>query len=78
MLVPASSGLITLTATISGGNINISFPTQNGSSYQLLYKNNLTDLSWIPIGSPVPGNGSVQSVGDTVGLSSRFYRVQVQ
>ena len=78
MLVPASSGLITLTATISGGNINISFPTQNGSSYQLLYKNDLTDPTWTPIGSPVSGNGSVQSLGDTLGLSKRFYRVQVQ
>jgi len=78
MLVPASSGLITLTATISSGNINISFPTQNGSSYQLLWKNNLTDPTWTPIGSPVSGNGSVQSVGDTISLSKRFYRVQVQ
>ena len=78
MLVPASSGSITLTASISGGTITISFPTQSGLSYQLLYKNSLTDPIWTPIGSPVSGNGAVQSVSDTVGGSKRFYRVQIQ
>jgi len=76
MLVP--SGSIMLTATVSGGTITISFPSQNGSSYQLLYKNNLTDPVWTPIGSPVPGNGSIESINDTVGGSTRFYRVQIE
>jgi hypothetical protein len=79
MLVPASSGaLITITATVSSGTITISFPTQNGSNYQLLYKNSLTDLTWTPIGSPVPGNGAIESINQPVTGTARFYRIQVE
>jgi len=82
MLVPAtvSSGPITLKAAFSGGNIMISFQTQNGSSYQLLYKNNLSDATWTALGSAINGNGSVQSVTDanTATGGHRFYRVAVQ
>ncbi len=74
MLVP----VFTITATTSGGNINISFPTQNTSSYQLLFKNSLTDPSWTPIGSPVSGNGSIESISQPTTGTMRFYSVQVQ
>jgi len=67
-----------LTATVSGGNIHISFPTQNGYSYQLQYKDHLTDTSWTPLGSPLSGNGSAQSTDDPSVTGSRFYRVQIQ
>jgi Carbohydrate binding module (family 6) len=78
MLVPVAPAGLTLSASISGGNIHISFPTQTGSNYQLLYKTHLSDASWTTLGSPVSGNNAVQSVSDTVGGSSRFYRVQIQ
>jgi hypothetical protein len=81
MLVPAvvSNGPITLKAAVSGTNIVISFETQNGSSYQLLYKNNLSDTTWTALGSALNGNGSVQSVTDTDTTTGghRFYRVGV-
>jgi hypothetical protein len=77
-LVPVPTAPVTLTASVSGGNINISFPTKTGSSYQLLYKSHLNDVSWTTLGSPISGNNAVQSVSDVVGGSSRFYRVQVQ
>ena len=68
-----------LTSSVNGGNIHISFPTQTGYSYQLLYKNNLTNSTWTPVGAAVSGDGNVHSVNDaTAGQSSRFYRVQVQ
>jgi hypothetical protein len=78
MLVPLSGPFSITSVSISSGTITVSFPTQNGLSYQLLYKNSLTDPSWTPIGSPVSGNGSIKSVGDTVGGSMRFFRVQAQ
>ena len=78
MLVPASSGSFTITGSISGGTITVSFPTQNGSNYQLLYKDNLTDATWIPLGSPVAGNGSVESINQPASGTKRFYRVQVE
>jgi hypothetical protein len=77
MLVPVTPSP-KLTATVSGGNIHISFPTQNGYGYQLLYKNLLTDPNWTSLGSPISGNGSVQSVNDSAAGNTRFYRVQVQ
>ncbi len=67
-----------LTAAINGGNIKISFPTQNGYSYQLVYKNNLTDAIWNPVGSSISGDGTVHTVSDLIGQGSRYYGVQVQ
>lgn len=77
MLVPAS-GAFTITASTSSGNINISFPTISPLSYQLFYKSNLTDPAWIPIGSPLVGNGSIQSFNQPASGTKRFYLVQVQ
>lgn len=78
MLVPATPKPM-VAATITGGNIMLSFPTQNGYSYQVQYKNDLTDVNWTPLGSPISGNNAVQSVNDSSsGNSHRFYRVQVQ
>ncbi|MBW8864320.1 MAG: carbohydrate-binding protein [Verrucomicrobia bacterium] len=78
MLVAATPKPI-ITASVSGGNIHVSFPTVNGYSYQVQYKNDLTDASWTSLGSSLSGNNSAQSVNDpTGGNSHRFYRVQVQ
>ena len=67
-----------VTATVGGGNITLSFPTQNGYSYQVLYKNNLTDATWTPLGGSISGNNAVQSASDSlVGNGHRFYLVQV-
>jgi hypothetical protein len=77
MLVPASSsGSFAITVSSGSGSIVIAFPTQIGSNYQLLYKNNLTDSSWTAVGSPVAGTGSVESISQPVSGASRFYRVQ--
>ena len=78
MLAATTPDLI-LTASPSGTNIVISFPTLNGFSYQVEYKNNLTNSSWSNLGAVVVGNGSVQFATDSrVGRTSRFYRVHVQ
>ncbi len=73
MLVPAST--LTASAARSGNNINISFPTQNGWSYRVFYRTNLTTGSWTLLNSAV-GNGSVVSVTDVnPGDNQRFYKV---
>jgi hypothetical protein len=77
MLVPIMPNAVNITPTVSGTTLNLSFPTQNGYTYTLYYKNNLTDPSWTQL-SQVPGNGSVQSLADTVGHSQRFYRLGIQ
>jgi len=77
MLVPLASP-VTLTATHVGANINISFQSQNGFSYQVQWKNNLTDVSWTSLNSPITGDGTIKSVSDPASGSSRFYRVSIQ
>lgn len=67
----------TVSASYNNTNVLISFLTQSGLSYQLQYKNNLTDANWTPVGSSLSGNDAVQSVADLAGGSGRFYRVQL-
>jgi hypothetical protein len=69
---------LALAARVSGGNVTVSFLTATGFSYQVEYRNHMTDATWTPLGSPVSDNGSSQSVKDPVAGSSRFYRVQIQ
>jgi hypothetical protein len=80
MLAPAvaPANNVTITPSINAGSIVLSFPTQTGFNYQVLYKNNLSDPSWTPLGSLIPGNGAVQTASDATGGSTRFYRVQIQ
>lgn len=78
LMLVATAPTPLLKATVSGGMIHISFPTQNGYSYQLQYKDHLTDATWTPVGSLLPGNGSTQSTDDSSATGSRFYRMQIQ
>jgi len=72
MLVPAPLTSLTLTASYAAGQFNISFPTQNSYSYHVQYKSSLTASSWTPVGSSVPGDGTVHTVPES---PSGFYRV---
>jgi hypothetical protein len=78
MLVPETPNAVTLGAAINGASIAISVPTQAGFSYQVEYKTNLKDASWIPLGTALTGNGAVQFIDDAIGGSGSFYRVQIQ
>jgi type VI protein secretion system component Hcp len=78
MLVPTTP-YPPIKASISGGNIVLSFVTQTGYHYQVQYKNNLSDATWTSLGSPLTGNNTVQSVNDAISAGShRFYRLQIQ
>ena len=72
MLVPA--GGITLRAASSAGNTVLSFPSQNGVSYRVFYRTNLTIGNWTLL-TAVLGNGAVKSVSDLANGTSRFYKV---
>ena len=69
---------VSLSASLSGTNIVLSFPTQVGSTYTVEYKINLTDPTWTSLGSPISGNGSTMSVPNGVSGSARFYRLMIQ
>jgi hypothetical protein len=64
-----------VTAAISGGQVQLSFPTLYGPKYQVYYKTNVTDPTWHALGSPVTGDGSVKTVSDGSGSTPRFYTV---
>ncbi|HTI71517.1 MAG TPA: carbohydrate-binding protein [Candidatus Limnocylindria bacterium] len=80
---PAASGgdtnahPVTLGASLSAGNIGISFPTQAGFAYQVEYKASLTDASWIALGAAVIGDGASHAVTDPASQVQRFYRVTI-
>ena len=62
-----------------GNDVQMSFPTILGKSYQLQRKNALADVSWSVIINNIPGTGASVSVTDIGGgvLPRRFYRVAV-
>src|SRR5579862_3622960 len=67
-----------ISESLSGGKIVLSFPLQNGFTYQVLYTTNLANPNWLPVpGSPtITGSGST-NITDTIGGTARFYRVQI-
>jgi hypothetical protein len=79
MFVPSVQG-VKMTASISGSNIQIKFPTVSGHSYTVLYNSTLTGGSWLPLSAAVPGDGTVKTVTDPVGVgpTQRFYKLQIQ
>ena len=82
ILIPAYTVPDSMALNVSGGNgsgsASISFLTQPGYSYQLEYKTNLMDAVWIPLGTPIVGDGSVHSISGGTSGGSRFYRMFVQ
>ena len=66
-----------VTASLSGKNAQLTFPTIYGPTYQVLYKTNLTDAAWQTL-TTVPGDGTVKTVSDPAGARHRFYIVNTQ
>jgi len=81
MLVPVLPNSVAITPSVSGNHLVLSFPTENGHTYTMYYKDSLGDANWTLLpggGNPVTGNGAVQSVTDNLGSSQRFYRMEIQ
>jgi hypothetical protein len=62
---------------IAVASVAISFSTASPlTTYQVQYATNLPATNWINVGTPLPGDGAVQSVMDTVfGQPHKYYRV---
>jgi hypothetical protein len=67
-----------VTVSVSGNNVNVSFPSRGGSLYGLVYKDNLPDASWNVLPTTIQGTGGIVTLTDTNNGSKRFYRVQTQ
>ena len=59
----------------AGADIEISFETQAGVNYDVVYKTNLTDPSWTFLENVV-GDGNAMSVYDAIASPAVFYRVE--
>jgi hypothetical protein len=77
MLVPAPLQL-KLTPTLVSGQLNLSFATQVGQTYTVVYKSDLTSPTWTPVGSPITGNGSTTNVTEALSGTQGFYTIGVQ
>ena len=71
--VPAATNI---TAILSGSDTVISFPTQAGFGYLVVYKDNLEDPYWKLLGI-VTGNGMIKTMTDTMNKSQRFYKLVI-
>ena len=61
---------------VIGAGASITFPSESWHSYQLQYKNALTDPSWTNLGSPVGGNDVLQLIDDSTPATNRFYQIE--
>lgn len=68
--IPAS-----VSTAISGGDLILSWSSQGATSYQVVYKDELSDATWTPVGGAVAGDGTVKTAQFPVGGSKRFYAV---
>lgn len=68
---------VSITPSLSGGDINLSFPTETGFVYTVQYKVNLTDVSWSTL-AVTNGTGSTAVVLDSIGGTQRFYQLSIQ
>lgn len=76
---PGSAPTLTaplLSGIVRNGNVvTISFPSVAGQKYQLRYATTLTE-TFSAVGSPITGDGTVQTLSDTTSDPIRFYDVQ--
>jgi beta-glucanase (GH16 family) len=61
---------------INSDNIQISFSTQEGVNYQVLYKNALDGSSWSPV-ETIPGDGTTKMISYPASAPACFYAVQL-
>jgi hypothetical protein len=64
-----------INACVSETNLSISLPTESWHSYQLQYKNSLTQPSWSDLGSPFGGNDTLQTIDQSTSATSLFYQI---
>ena len=69
---------VPLSVQVSGTNLFLNWPGVAGQTYQLEYKNNLTDPTWTPVGSPVTGTGATLALTNNATASpQRFFHLRL-
>ncbi len=69
---------VPLNVQASGTNLFLTWPGVAGQTYQLEYKNNLTDPAWTPVGNPVTGTGGTLTLtNNSTASSQRFFHLRL-
>jgi len=66
---------VLLGASRAGSDVELSFDTQAGLTYEVLYKTDITEPSWSLL-QDVQGDGTTKSVLDPISSSAGFYLVE--
>ncbi len=66
---------VSVTPSVSGANLMLSFPTQPGVTNQVLYKNDLSDADWQTLETVVGDLSGQAAVPAPMDVPKRFYRV---
>lgn len=76
---PLSNGptSVSITPSLSGGNLLLAFPTQTGFTYTVQYKTNLLSATWTTL-TTTNGTGATATVTSALNAANRFYRLQIQ
>lgn len=77
MLVPAPLQ-VSLTASLSGGKLNIVFPTEIGHNYTLLYSPSLLNPTWTAVESAIAGTGNPATTSVSMTGAQGYYVVSIQ
>jgi hypothetical protein len=74
----ASLSVVSMSAQASGANVILTWPGLAGQMYQVQFKTNLTDASWIPLNPPAQGTGVGLSLTNSLGgAPQRFFRLAI-
>ncbi|HWY29609.1 MAG TPA: discoidin domain-containing protein, partial [Candidatus Acidoferrum sp.] len=76
MLVPVPGSTDISVKVNNAKNTVLSFPTQAGFKYLVVYKNSLEDVNWKLL-SIVTGDGTIKSVTDPANNQQRFYKLVI-
>ncbi|HXI72112.1 MAG TPA: Ig-like domain-containing protein [Verrucomicrobiae bacterium] len=76
-IATSTATAVSITPSLSGSTLNLSFPTQTGFAYTVQYKTNLTDVSWNTL-TVTNGTGSTAVVTNSANSAKRFYRLSIQ
>lgn len=66
---------VRITARRVGDQVELSWPTQGATQYQVIATEDLGQPVWTPVGEPVEGDGSVRTVTVPLGTRARFFMV---
>ena len=74
---PVTAAVVSITPSLSGSNLRLSFPTQTGFGYTVQYKSRLTDAAWSTL-TVTNGTGATAVVTTSANNTNRFYRLSIQ